>query len=55
MVLAIWILNILSANKTITKEIITVKAFDFTTLINIESVTGSASWLNTFKKRYNIK
>ena len=36
-------------------EIITVKAADFVKLINIEGFTGSAKWLNNFKKRHNIK
>jgi predicted DNA-binding protein YlxM (UPF0122 family) len=53
--LAIWISNALSANKTITGEIIIAKAFDFARLMNIEGFTGSVGWLNNFKKRHNIK
>jgi len=53
--LAIWISNALSANKTITGEIITAKAADFAKLMNIEGFIGSAGWLNNFKKRHNIK
>ena len=49
--LAIWISNALSANKTITGEIITAKAFDFARLMIIEGFTGSAGWLNNFKKK----
>ncbi|CAB4464256.1 unnamed protein product [Rhizophagus irregularis] len=53
--LAIWISNAISANKTITGEIITTKAADFAKLMNIEGFIGSAGWLNNFKKRHNIK
>ena len=53
--LAIWISNALSANKTITGEIIITKATDFAKLMNIEGFTGSSGWLNNFKKRHNIK
>lgn len=53
--LAIWISNALSANKTITGEVIIAKAFDFARLMNIEGFTGSIGWLNNFKKRHNIK
>ena len=53
--LAIWITNALSANRTITGEVIIAKAFDFARLMNIEGFTGSAGWLNNFKKRHNIR
>ncbi|UZO28276.1 uncharacterized protein OCT59_021809 [Rhizophagus irregularis] len=53
--LAIWISNAISANKTITGEIITTKAADFAKLMNIEGFIRSAGWLNNFKKRHNIK
>ena len=46
--LAIWISNALSANKTITGEIIITKATDFAKLMNIEDFTGSTGWLNNF-------
>ena len=36
-------------------EIIAAKAADFAKLMKIEGFTGSAEWLNNFKKRYNIK
>src|SRR3954447_6161790 len=42
--LAIWISNALSANRTITGEIITAKAFDFARLMNIEGFIGSVGW-----------
>src|ERR1043166_4614846 len=53
--LTIWISNALSANKTVTGEIIIAKATDFAKLMNIEGFAGSAGWLNNFKNRHNIK
>ena len=53
--MAIWISKALAANKTITGEIIIVKAINFANLLNIEGFTGSFDWLSNFKKRYNIK
>ncbi len=53
--LIIWITHALAHNRIITGEIILTKANQFATLLDIKDFHGSGGWLDSFKKRHNLK
>ena len=48
--LAIWFMQALSANQTITGDVLKAKACIFAQLLNIEKFSASDGWLSGFKK-----
>jgi transcriptional regulator with XRE-family HTH domain len=53
--LAIWFMQALLANQTITGDILKTKARTFAQMLNIEKFSASDGWLSGFKKRYHIQ
>ncbi len=53
--LTIWIENTLQTGLVLTDDILSTKVLEFTFLLKEDKFKGSNRWVNSFKKRHNLK